>query len=71
MKFNVRVIPWSLPPHGVLKFNVEGVARGKSWATGIEGFFEMIKESNEANVLVIPEAMRIFNGSFQGRLIVE
>lgn len=54
MKFNVRVIPWSLPPHGVLKFNVEGVARGKSWATGIEGFFEKIKGISCARNLMRP-----------------
>eukprot|EP00268_Persea_americana_P015340 TRINITY_DN17040_c1_g3_i1.p1 TRINITY_DN17040_c1_g3~~TRINITY_DN17040_c1_g3_i1.p1 ORF type:complete len:124 (+),score=24.39 TRINITY_DN17040_c1_g3_i1:31-372(+) len=70
---------------GMLKFNVDGAARGKLGPAGIVGvlcddkgvilcMFSKsvgVRDSNESKVWAILEALRIFSRSFQGRLIVE
>ena len=69
-----KVVCWLHPPSDQLKFNVDGVAKGKPEPIGIGGvlrndagevlfmFFKNvgIKESNEAGVLAILEALMIF-----------
>ena len=71
---------------GMLKFNVDGTARGKrgqqvfgEWGVLCNDkgvilcvFSESVgvRDSNEAEVLAILEALRIFSRSLQGRLIV-
>eukprot|EP00268_Persea_americana_P021089 TRINITY_DN21101_c0_g1_i1.p1 TRINITY_DN21101_c0_g1~~TRINITY_DN21101_c0_g1_i1.p1 ORF type:complete len:199 (+),score=31.91 TRINITY_DN21101_c0_g1_i1:157-753(+) len=76
---------WSPPSMGMLKFNVDGAARGKPGPAGIGGvlcddkgvilcLFSKsvgVRDSNEAEVLAILEALRILSSSFQGCLIVE
>lgn len=80
-----RVIPWSSLPPVVLKFNVDGDSRGKLGPAGISGVLHNskgevllmfskpigIRDSNEVEVLAISEALCIFSGSFQDKLIVE
>lgn len=61
------------PPVGVLKFNVDGVARRKLGLVGIGRgeilfmFFRSvgIKDSNNFEELMILEALRIFSCAFQ------
>lgn len=67
---------------GVLKFNVDGVTRGKLGPSGIGGVLlncrgEVIyifsrnvgiKDSNEAEVLPILEALNVYSFLFKGRL---
>ena len=80
-----RSILWSPPPFGVLKFNVDGAARGKPRLAGIEGklcnnkgevLFMFSKhvgvcDSNEIEVFAILEALRCLARNFLGHLIVE
>lgn len=77
-----RITFWSAPDSDVLKFNVDTVARGKHGPTGIGGvlyndkgevlclFFKGVgvRDSNEAGVLAILEALRIFYRLFQRSL---
>lgn len=79
------VIQWSPPLHGVLKFNVDGAAKGKLKLSDISGvlcnhngkvflvFSNCLgtKDPNEAGVMAILEAFQIFSTCFQGKLIVE
>ena len=79
------MVIWSPRLDEVLNFNVDGATRGKLGPAGIRGVLrnnkgEVIflftrnvgmKESNEAEVLAILQALQIFSSSFQGRLIVE
>eukprot|EP00268_Persea_americana_P009152 TRINITY_DN13625_c0_g1_i4.p1 TRINITY_DN13625_c0_g1~~TRINITY_DN13625_c0_g1_i4.p1 ORF type:complete len:159 (-),score=28.79 TRINITY_DN13625_c0_g1_i4:37-513(-) len=74
-----------LPPYGVLKFNVDGAAKGKPGLTGIEGVLRNhkgeviymfskhvgINFSNETEVLARLEALRIYHTLYQQNLIVE
>lgn len=76
---------WSLPMPVFSKFNADGAARGKPDHAGIAGILcddkgmvwcifsksVGIKESNEAKVLAILEALRVLSWSFQGGVIVE
>lgn len=76
---------WSPPPAGVLQFNVDGAARGKPGPVGIGGVLRNhegiiflsfsssieVKDSNEAEVLAILEALRLFRVSFRQPLIVD
>lgn len=41
-----KLTVWSPPPLRVLKYNVDGVARGKPGPTGIEGVLRMTKVMN-------------------------
>lgn len=80
-----KAIPWSPPPHAMLKFNVGKVAKRKLGPASIgrvlwynEGgslcMFSKsvgVKDSNKDEVLAILEAVMIFYRSFQGRFIVE
>lgn len=81
-----KVVHWVPPNVGVLKFNVDGVAKGKPGPAGISGvlrdsgglvlvmFSKHVgtMESNEAEVLAILEAVRIFaSSSFNSRLEVK
>ena len=73
------------PPLNVLKFKVDGAARGKPGPAGIGGvlcnskgevLFMLskhvgVRDSNEAEVLVILEALWCFSRMFRGSLIVE
>lgn len=75
---------WSSPIR-VLAFNVDGTTRGKPGLAGIDSVLRNhkkdvlhvfskyvgIRGSSEAKVLAILEALRIFNTSYQHRLIVE
>ena len=77
-----EVVCWHPPPSGWLKFNIDGAAKGKPAPAGIgkvimndkgEVLFMFsknagIKESNEAEVLSILEALKIFFFYFQGLL---
>ena len=72
-------------PCGVLKFNADGAAKGKPDLAAIGGVLRNqkgevlfmfskdagIKDSNEAEVLAILEALRIFHTSFHHYFIVE
>ena len=76
-----KVVGWCPPPSGWIKFNVDGAAKGKPGPAGIGGVLRNdkgevlfmfsknvgIKESNEAEVLAILEALRVFF-YFQGKL---
>ena len=79
----VRIyVLWSPPPLGMLKFNVGGAARGKPGLASIRGVLHNDKgevlfmfskyvgarDSNEAEVLAILEALRRFSRFFQGTL---
>ncbi|XXG62464.1 hypothetical protein AAC387_Pa05g0816 [Persea americana] len=78
-------ILWSPPPLDLLKFNVDGPARGKSGPSGIGGVLHnsngevlymfsknvAVCDSNEAEVLAILEALCCFKKYFHGALIVE
>eukprot|EP00268_Persea_americana_P036637 TRINITY_DN3614_c1_g1_i6.p1 TRINITY_DN3614_c1_g1~~TRINITY_DN3614_c1_g1_i6.p1 ORF type:complete len:138 (-),score=27.70 TRINITY_DN3614_c1_g1_i6:344-757(-) len=81
-----KVFSWAPPSKGVLKFNVDGAARGKPGPTGIGGvlcnsegivlalFSKHVgcMESNEVEVVANLEAIRIFTStSFCSRLAVE
>ena len=81
-----KVVLWAPPNVGVLKFNVDGAAKGKPGPAGIGGvlhdsgglvlvmFSKHVgtMESNEAEVLAILEVVRIFaSSSFNSRLEVE
>lgn len=80
-----RKIPWCSPPCGVLKFNVDGATRVKPGLAGIRGTLRIhkgkvlymfskhvgFKESNEAEVQAILEALRLYHSSYQLYLIVE
>lgn len=73
------------PLEGVLKYNVDGVAREKPEPTGIGGILYNsrvdvlisfsksieVRDSNETEVLAIHEALRIYSSSFHKSLIVE
>lgn len=73
------------PLPNILKFNVDGGAKGKPGQACIGGALRdekgavlcmfcksiEIRNSNKAEVLAILEALRIFSRSFQRRLIVE
>ena len=68
------LVPWHSPPCGVLKFNVNGVSKRKPGLASIGGVLRNhkgeviylfskhggIKDSNEAEVLAILEALRVF-----------
>lgn len=79
-------VSWCPPPDGILKFNVEGVARGKPKLAGIGGVLynsegkvlfmfsknEGVKESNEEVLDIQEELLRlIFWSSFEEDLKVE
>lgn len=78
-------LQWYFPSFGSLKFNVDGASRGKPRSAAIGSIFRNckgeilfvslkyvgIKDSNEAEVLAILEALRIFSRSFRGLSIVE
>lgn len=80
-----RVVSWSPPIAGVMKFNVDSVAIGKPGLSAIGGvlcndkgvalcmFSKGVetRDSNKAEVLVILEALKIFYRSLCGSLIVE
>ena len=80
-----RTISWSPPPHGVLKFNVDGAMGGKLGPARIGGvprnsrgenlfmFFKHVGvcNSNKAEVLAILETLWCFSRFFNGGLIVE
>ena len=80
-----KSIFWIPPLTGILKFNVNGAARGKLGLAGIGGVLlndkgEVllmfpksvgIRDSNEVEVLAILEAFQIFLASFHGPLVVE
>lgn len=80
-----KLAVWSPPPMGVLKFNMDGATRGKLVLAGIGGVLRYnkgdvlllfskkveLKESNEAKVMAILEAFRLFISSFQAGLIIE
>ena len=80
-----RKVFWHSPPTGTLKFNVDGVAKGNVGLAGIGGVIRNhkgevkyifskhvgIKDSNEAKVLAILEAPRIYRSSYNQALIVE
>lgn len=82
-----RKVSWcvTLSSTGVLKFNVDGAARGKQGLASIGGVLRNhkgevmymfskhvgIKDSNEAEVLVILEALRIYHPFCHHYLIVE
>ena len=82
-----RKVSWciTLTSTRVLKFNVDGVARGKQGLASIGGVLRNhkgevmymfskhvgIKDSNEAEVLVILEALRIYHPFYHHYLIVE
>ena len=72
-----KVSLWSTPPLGVLKFNVDGSARGKPGPAGIGGVLRDcsgvvkavfskaigVTDSNVAELLAVREALRIFTDS--------
>ena len=77
--FNKKInICWYPPPIGILKFNVDGATWGKSGLAGVGGVLRNhegravymfskyvgIKNSNEAKVMSIMEALRILCNSF-------
>ena len=76
---------WSPPPVGTLKFNVDRAAKGKPGPIGIGGVLRnhdgltllsfssyiAVIESNEAEILAIREAQRLYKVSFHHPLIVE
>lgn len=78
------VITWSPLTKGFLKFNADEAARGKSGSAGIKGVLHNnkgevkismftpigVKDSNEAKVLPILEALRIYFIAFHESLIV-
>ena len=80
-----KVVCWRPPPSSWLKFNVDGAAKGKLGPADIGGVLRNgkgevlfmfsknvgIKESNEAKVLAILEALRIFSFTLKENLIVE
>lgn len=82
-----RVVLWPPPSTTVLKSNVDGAARGKGKPspTGLSGALRdskgivscmfsksvEIRDSNEAKVMAILEALKLFSQYFQGRPIVE
>lgn len=77
-----RVVSRSPPPIGVLRFNVDKADRGKPGIAGVlhnfmgEAVLMLsknvdVKEFNEAEVMEILEALRLFSCSFRARLIVE
>ena len=81
-----KVFFWAPPIGGVLKFNVNGAARGKPDLAGIGGGLHKSEgivlalfskhvgcmESNEVDVLAILEAIRIFSSaSFQSSFVVQ
>eukprot|EP00268_Persea_americana_P068026 TRINITY_DN9427_c0_g1_i1.p1 TRINITY_DN9427_c0_g1~~TRINITY_DN9427_c0_g1_i1.p1 ORF type:complete len:120 (+),score=19.95 TRINITY_DN9427_c0_g1_i1:825-1184(+) len=82
MRKSVMLVPPSL---GVLKFNVDGAARGKPRPAGIGGVLRNskgevlftfskpigIRDSKEAEVLAILKALCYFSRFFHGNLIVE
>lgn len=79
------VVNWPPPPFGALKFNVDGAAIRKSGPAGIGGVLcyhkgEVTlmfsknagsKESNEAEIMAVLEALCIFSAFFPTKLIVE
>ncbi|XXG59908.1 hypothetical protein AAC387_Pa04g1911 [Persea americana] len=80
-----RSVPWSPPPIRVLKFNVDGVSKGKSKQASIGGVLRNFKggviimfskhigicDSNEAEVLATLEALQLFPRDCFEALIVE
>ncbi|XXG72211.1 hypothetical protein AAC387_Pa07g1359 [Persea americana] len=80
-----RSIPWSPPPIGVLKFNVDGASSGKPGPACIGGVLRNFKgkvlimfskhiricDSNEVEVLAILEAFHLFPRDCFEPLIVE
>lgn len=80
-----KKVAWCSPPRGALKFNVNGTNQGKPGLVGIWGVLRNhkgevlyifsknvgIKDTNEAGILAILEALYNFTFSFQSHLIVE
>lgn len=74
-----RLVPWSSPPFGVLKFNVHGALMGKP-GLGIGGVFRNcrgevllmfsknvgVRDSKAAEVLAILEVLRLFSSDCLG-----
>eukprot|EP00268_Persea_americana_P068029 TRINITY_DN9427_c0_g3_i1.p1 TRINITY_DN9427_c0_g3~~TRINITY_DN9427_c0_g3_i1.p1 ORF type:complete len:256 (+),score=22.30 TRINITY_DN9427_c0_g3_i1:1157-1924(+) len=78
-------VHWSPSPIGMLKFNVDGAARGKPGPASIGGVLRNSRgevlfmfsksvgvcDSNKAEVLAILEALQYFSRFFNGILVVE
>lgn len=61
-----RVVPWAPPSQGILKFNVNGAARGKLGPTGIGRVLR-----DDRGVVLCLEALGIFSRSFHRSVLVE
>lgn len=80
-----KLIDWSPPQSGEMKFNVDGASRGKPGPIGIGGvlrdhlshfswvFSESvgIRDSNKAKLLSIRRALNISVGLGGGKLVIE
>lgn len=81
----IIIMHWSPPLEGVLDFNAYGVVRKKLGLADIGGVLcnsredvlisisksIRVRDSNEAEVLVILEALRIYSNSFDKSLILK
>lgn len=67
------IFSWSNPLLEVLKFKVDRATRGKSGAVDVRGVLQNdkgvgVRDSSDAEVLAILEALRIFSQHFSGKL---